>query len=653
MPIQSSVARQATSQVDRQLARTVGVSPGKGEMVLKENQATHQPGWFLWYPQWNKLGPTASGPAQPVQHKSEDERQLALDWIGAGMIAVSLAAALLGYWPLAGVTFFAGAAAVGFHIGARTMRLIGRRPPLPVFTVLPPKGAPVHPHRLAENVEIELRQAERGSGTVLEEKLIRSGGQLEIAVRQRDRKLDGRRRDIYSRRFGSIRDRDVSLGYIGFDRPPAVTWQLPGDRDRPGSGLVKLSPRVLQLRSPVQSAERSPLFGKGDDPNKPWGYSAVFEPSDPLAICPSVSAAAMIDPDSAGNTLRFTISRAVADRSPKTRVRVAGLAGEVRLAASGDFRRPNVELHHGGHEDSARGLGMLSTEDDPQTHSPKFSLSFSDNEDFLPGDCVTVFLVFEKPIRPQKDDMIRFVVLFDFLDPVAGFHELALFDPLGYPALDRDPATAGTATARPAFAKPAQQTSRLTVQGGLSLEGLRVTGEETLKAGEVHIGRLPDAGLLHELIDMLATDHRLAIRDVREDFAERSGPDRGALAWTILAKGSDDMLSPDIMLRIAGTRPTAGGSEATSVEISLIARYADTKQYEAASQLGSAIKAGTDAIVKAFIARRSADEAMASSDRGATFPSMQADGDLGQRLEVVVARAEHIIERFERIFSPT
>jgi hypothetical protein len=191
------------------------------------------------------------------------------------------------------------------------------------------------------------------------------------------------------------------------------------------------------------------------------------------------------------------------------------------------------------------------------------------------------------------------------------------------------------------------------VHGALTLTGLRVIVEDTLKAGEVYVGRLPDAGLVHELVDMLATDHRLAIRDVREDFAERGGSDRGALAWTILAKGSDSMLSPDVMLRVAGTRPPAGGSEATSVEFSLIVRHTNTDQFETASKLASAIKTGADAIVNAFIARRSADEAVASSDRGATFQSPHTEGDLGQRLEVVVARAEHIIERFERIFSPS
>lgn len=657
MSIETAIVRRASNKVDRpELGRTVGVSPGKGELVLKHYQAGHEPSWFMLYSKWSRLGPTAAGPARPVEHKSEDQRDIAFDRIGAVLVGAAIVLAVPKFWLWSALAFVAGVCAVGYHYYSVLRGIRGTRPPMPVYAILPQQGTQAH--RLVETIHTEMTPVVHGGVVLLDEKSTKADGRLELHVRQRDTKSDEKRSRVYARRFSSLRDEDISLGYIGFDRSPAVKWALPADVKQPSLGLSIASPRVLQLKAPFAASDRKRLFPSGPTQSQPWAYAAGFSIEQPLEKCPSVSASAMIDPSSAGNTLRLTITRAVDDRSPDTRVRFAGISGQVRLSVGGSFRRPGVELHRGSKHGDNRGPSSPSTEDDPQKHAPEFALKFSDNDEFMSGDSLTVYLIFEKPIQAHETDAIWFVAYFDFLDPVSGYHQLALFDPLGNPISDRYGSTSEAKGARPVFMEPSYRESSVTVHGVLPLARLLVVAEDTQKAIVMQPGRLPTSELVHELISSLVSEHRLALRDVREDYAERNAADRGALVWTILAKDSENMLSPDVTIRIAGARVPGTGQEATSLEISVISKYSNPDEFRAVQQLKTAITEGADAIVRSFVARRAADEATSAADarhadEGLVAFDRSADGSASARLDQVVMRAERLIERFERIFKPS
>ena len=649
-----------TNRVDRaELGRIAGVSPGKGELVALNDLASHATTWYRRYAYWSKLGPTATGAANPIEHKSEDHRVFAFLRVGGCLALVGAAAVLASLFvpvpqmlAVPGVSLAVIATAlIGYHFYLAASDLGDRRPPLPVFVTLPPKGTQAH--QLIEAIETELMPTAKGSGIVLEEKVTRADGQLDIFVRQRDTAADVQRMGHYAKRFRGYRPTDISLGFVALDRPPVATWELPSDRKGASAGLAKASPRVLELKSPVLEAEHAKLFPSASPQSVPWSYSAQFSVDEPLARCPVISAAAMIEPTSAGNIMRLTMSRSVDDRSPDTRVRFAGISGQTKIATGGAFRRPSVELYRGPRHGSASGPTTPSTEDNPQTHAPDFALSFSDNDEFLPGDSLTVYLTFERPIQPHEQDAIWFLAQFDFLESICGFHQLALFDPLGRPVSERETSTAGSGS-RPVFSEPSVRYSTMVVRGGLSLSRLQVTSEDTTKATLMHPGRLPDASLVHELISSFVSDHRLALRDVREDFAERSAADRGALVWTILAKDSENLLSPDLTMRVSGARTPATGQEATSVEISVIAKFLNEKDQKSLQQLKAAIATSADQIVKDYVARRSPDDARGAVGAASSLAHPAAmSGNASDRLERVVQRAEAIIARFERLFRPS
>lgn len=652
MPITADVEPRLTNQLDRgRLARTVGISPGTGEMVLEEDRAKHEATLFQQYAQWHKLGPTAAGPARPVESANEDLRVWSLDRIGYVLLAAAVLLVLLSKAAFGMVAALLGTVVIGYHFYFRGKMSAGPPTPLPVYTLLPPRGAGTHV--LQETVDLVLQPTHRDGRTLIEPKLVQAVGRLDLVVRQRDPKLDARRQRVHARRFGGAVDASVSLGYIGFDQPPRVTWDFAEAGAPPTSGLAVVSPRALQLKMPVAApAERARLFRTVDGPTNLWPYGTRFKINDAMAVCPSISAAAMIDPHSAGNTLRLTISRAVTCRHPQTRVSLSGIEGSLRMANVGAFRRPRVELSRGAQHGNDQGLGALSMEDDPQRHAPEFGLAFIEEAPFLPGDSLTVYFVFDKPIIPYEHDAISFAVRFAFLQPVCGFQQLALFDPLGYPAVDPESAGGGNFAARALFTTPSQRQSIMFVRGGLSLANLRLAVEETLRDNQMHPGRLPDATLVHELITMLVSDHHLAMRDVREDLAERSSAERGALVWTLLAKDSVNLLSPDIALRVVGSRVPGTGQEATTIELSVIAKLSSQEDYDAAMQLKTALGQGIDRIVRAFVAQQPEQPAEMAHEAGAYTPtgSTLGSGDIAVRLEAVVRRAEAIIERFERVF---
>jgi hypothetical protein len=651
MPITSQVESRLTNQLDRaRLARTVGISPGIGEMVLEEDRARHDATFFLKYAQWHKLGPTAIGPARPVESASEDLRIRAFDRVGYALLALAIILALLSQIGYGVLMALLGATVIAYHLFLRNKVLSGPPTPLPVYTVLPPGRA--RAHVLLESVDLLLQTAQREGRVLIEPKLVHAIGRLDLAVRQCDPKLDVRRQSVHARRFGGKGGDNISLGYIGFDQPPRVIWELANGADGPAPVIAVISPRVLQLKAPVAPAERARLFRPVDGPANLWRYEARFTINDAMAVCPSISVAAMIDPGSAGNTLRLTISRAVTCRHPQTLISLSGIEGTLEMAAVGAFRRPRVEISRGAQHGSEQGLGAPSMEDDPQRHAPEFGLSFIEEAPFLPGDSLTVYFVFGKPISPYARDAIAFAIRFAFLQPVCGIQQLALFDPLGYPAVDPETAGGGNPAARALFMPPSQRQSTMSVRGSLSLADLRLTLEETLRDNQQHSGRLPDASLVHELITMLVSDHHLAMRDVREDLAERSSAERGALVWTLLAKDSVNLLSPDIVLRVVGSRMPGTGQDATTIELSVIAKQSTQEDYDAATQLKNAIGQGIDQVVRSFASQQPEQPSEVPVDVGAEAltGSPLASGDLAVRLDTVVRRAEAIIERFERLF---
>ncbi|MCH9809149.1 MAG: hypothetical protein K0U74_15595 [Alphaproteobacteria bacterium] len=629
MAIEKGVARRINASQGGRHQRVAGISPGKSDIVLKDDAAEVEPSWFFQHFQWAGLGATAKGPARPVEHKSESGRLLALHRVGAALILLAFALAAAGQVLLAALLFLFAVAAVAFHYKYANLRLAARRPPMPVFTGLPAQG--LVGHSLKEDIELSLQGVMRNNQIVLEEQVNAATGSLKLFLRQGDPALDAARQKIYKSRFGSVRAGDISLGYVAFNRPPAVNWELP-DSDKAKMGLAVASPRVLQAKSPFPPKERVKLFAI-DGRDTTHCFEAHYQFKSPLSVCPSITASAMIDPISAGNTLRFTIARAINDRCPVTRVRVSRISGHVRLDIGGPFGRPSVELcRKSGDGD---GIEAVSFEDDPQIHAPKFSLKFDESGEFRPGDRLTIHLVFQAPIQPQREDGIWFDVALDFISPVAGFEKLAVFDPLGYPVIDRD----GRQT-QATFKPLSKKSSTLQVTGALSLANLIVTQEETFKDSRIQPGRSPNAELVHELISMLVTDFGLAMRDVREDITE-------SMVWTILGKASENMLSPDVAIRVAAANASDGG-EATSVEVSVIARFPSPEACKAAKRLKAAISESIQQLLIIF-SERPSEEVQPQIATG--LPVNENRHDLSDRLENVVVRAEALLARLESAFG--
>jgi len=253
MPIETAIVRRTSNRVDRaELGRTVGVSPGKGELVLKHYQAAHEPSWFMRYSKWSRLGATVAGTARPVEHKSEDQRDIALDRMGIGLAIIALVIGFLGFWLWSAVAFVMGLCAIGYHFYSASHGSSGSRPPMPVYAILPQQGTQAH--RLVETIRTEMTPVTRGSVVLLEEKVTNADGRLELHVRQRDTKSDEKRSRVYSRRFGSLEDDDISLGsgrHRGMDYILMLHPWRGGERGPPKRGPSVLLLRTRRPRTPV------------------------------------------------------------------------------------------------------------------------------------------------------------------------------------------------------------------------------------------------------------------------------------------------------------------------------------------------------------------------------------------------------------------
>jgi hypothetical protein len=423
------------------------------------------------------------------------------------------------------------------------------------------------------------------------------------------------------------------------------------------------APRVLRIGAPAAFEEVNQILGQR---HQQWQFEKDFALQHPLDRCPSISISVMTEGFSASRTLRLCLSRAVDDRSPETKIRLVRLSGYFRLAAQPSFRPPVVETYRipSDRAIDLRPIQRVATLPEPSIHPPRFNFTLVDEPLLGPGDSVTAFVVFDGELVFAADDSVSVAATFKALSPLAGVRQVALFDALGYPTQTSPKRAKGSPrpSTFPAQFDNVAFHSELEFAGAVPLERLRIVKEETLGREQpiVRVGRHPDSNLVHDLIRLFASAYRLIVRDVREDLAERSAADRGALVWTILAKASESMMSPDVILRVAPTRTSTAGEgskDAVSLELSVIARFFAPEQLSTARALHKDLHNACVLKVEEFVSQvnlRNDEpaELTVAADGGIGSFGLESSqtGELAARVANLVTRAESLIERFERIF---